>query len=116
MSPKPLASKPGWPLPPRPACENGFSQRAVVVLALVGVAEDVVRLRDLLEALLGLRVARVLVGVVLARELAVRLLDLVRRRLAVDAEHLVVVLRRHPCPPQLATITRAGRRIASLRR
>ena len=99
MSPKPLASKPGWPLPPRPAPENGLRQRAVVLLALLGVAEDVVRLGDLLEALLGLLVAGVLVGVVLARELAVRLLDLVGRGLALDAEHLVVVLCGHRRPP-----------------
>ena len=70
-------------------------ERAVVLLALVRVAEDVVRLRDLLEALLGLRVARVLVRVVLARELAVGLLDLVLRGLALDAEHLVVILDGH---------------------
>src|SRR5204863_7184318 len=49
----------------------------VVALALVGVGQDGVRLLDLLEALLGRRVARVLVRVVLPRELAVGLLDLV---------------------------------------
>src|SRR5262249_1630116 len=38
---------------------------AVVLLALVGVAQHVVGRRDLLEALLGLRVPRVAVGVVL---------------------------------------------------
>src|SRR5262249_28317507 len=47
---------------------------AVVLLALVGVAQHVVGRRDLLEALLGLRVPRVAVGVVLPCKLAVRLL------------------------------------------
>src|SRR5207247_4316028 len=56
----------------------------VVLLALLGVGEDVVGALDLLEALLRLRVARVLVRVVLADELAVRLLDLVLRRAARD--------------------------------
>src|SRR5204862_2480127 len=72
----------------------------VVLLALVGVAERVVGGRDLLEARLGVGIAGVAVGVVLARELAVGLLDLILRGLAVDAERLVVVgapshLRRH---------------------
>src|SRR5439155_8887160 len=46
----------------------------VVEPALVGVGEDVVRERDLLEPLLGVLVPRVQVRVILARELAVRLL------------------------------------------
>ena len=70
--------RPKPPAPPGPpAAERAGA--AVVLLALVGVAEDVVGLPDLLEALLGLRVLRVAVGVVLARELAVGLLDLARR-------------------------------------
>ena len=52
----------------------------VVRLALLGVGQRVVGRRDLLEPLLGLRVARVRVGVVLPGELAVRLLDLVGAR------------------------------------
>ena len=47
----------------------------VVVLALLGVAQDGVRAADLLELGVGVRVARVLVGVPSERELAVRLLD-----------------------------------------
>ena len=39
----------------------------VVLLALLGIGQDVVRLGDLLEPLLGLRVTLVGVGVVLAR-------------------------------------------------
>ena len=52
---------------------------AVVPLALLRVRQDVVGLGDLLELLLGPRLL-VRVRVVLARELAVRLLDLLRRR------------------------------------
>ena len=47
----------------------------VVVLALLGVAQDGVRAADLLELGVRVRVARVLVGVPSERELAVRLLD-----------------------------------------
>ena len=50
---------------------------AVVPGPRVGIAEHLVRLRDLLETLLGGRVAGVGVGVQLARLLAIRLLDLV---------------------------------------
>src|SRR4051794_22005236 len=89
----------------------GEHAAAVVLLALLGVAQDVVGLGDLLEALLR---HRILVGVrvVLARELAVRLLDVVLRRLLVDAEDLVVVsARRHR---YAATTTRAGLSTAPL--
>ena len=88
---------------------------AVVLLALVGVRQDVVGLGDLLEALLGLRVARVAVRVVLARELAVGLLDLLLRRPSCR--------RRGPCSsrvvrasrrPSAATTTRAGRRTVAV--
>ena len=84
---------------------------AVVLLALLGVAEHVVGLGDLLEARLGLLVVGVAVGVVLARELAVGLLDLLGGRLLVDPERLVVVgTRCHRLPRRYAaTTTRAGR-------
>src|SRR5205085_7861912 len=48
----------------------------VVGLALLRIGQDVMRLGDLLEALLRLLVARVAVRVILTRKLAVRLLDL----------------------------------------
>ena len=67
---------------PRAAAEAGEHAAGVVLLALLGVRERVVGLLDLLEALLGLRVVLVAVGVVLARQLAVGALDLVRGRLA----------------------------------
>jgi len=50
-----------------------------------------VGLGDLLEARLGVFVAGVAIRVVLPRELAVGLLDLVGCRLLVDPERLVVV-------------------------
>ena len=64
----------------------------VVLLALLGVAEHVVRGGDLLEALLGVLVPRVGVGVELLRELPVGARDLLVGRARRHAEHLVVVL------------------------
>ena len=64
----------------------------VVLLALLGVAEHVVRGGDLLEPLLGLLVARVRVGVVLLGELLVGARDLLLGRALRHAEHRVVVL------------------------
>src|SRR4029078_3719320 len=69
---------------------------AVVCLPLLGVREDVVRGLHLLEALLGALVPLVRVRVELARELAVRLLDLVGRRALFDAERVVERLRAAP--------------------
>src|SRR5262249_46020838 len=80
----------------------------VVLLALLRVAHDVVGRLDLLEALLGLVVAGIAVRVVLARQLAVGLLDLLGRGLLVDPEDRVRV------PP--ATPPRAGRSTSSPRR
>ena len=66
----------------------------VVGGALLRVLQDLVGLVDLLEARLGVgHLADV--GVVLAGELAVGLLDVVLRRAARDAERLVVVLVLH---------------------
>ena len=66
----------------------------VVLLPLLLVADDVVRLGDGLELLVLGGVARVRVGVVGARELAVGLLDVGLGRLLVHTQHGVVVLRR----------------------
>ena len=74
----------------------------VVLLALLRVLQHVVRRLDLLEARLRALVARVAIRVMLARELAVRLLDLFLRRRLRDAERFVE--RRHS-----AIVTRAGR-------
>src|SRR5213079_1532524 len=86
----------------------------VVLLSLLGIGEHVVRALDLLEALLGGLVPGVLVRVVLARELPVRLLELVRGGVLSDAEHLVEVLtrrRRHssPSPPRPRPVRAAAR-------
>src|SRR5215212_1051442 len=66
--------------------------RLVILLALSLVRQDVVRLRDLLEASLGLRVARVLIGMVVPRQLPVGPLDLLRFGVFVNAQDLVEVL------------------------
>ena len=84
----------------------------VVLLALLGITEDVVRRADLLEAVLG---ARVGVGVVLLGQFPVGARDLLVGGRGDDPEHLVVVLLEpltlsghssaHPF-----TLTMAGRR------
>ena len=66
----------------------------VIGFALLGVGQDRVRLLDLLEALLGLLVVGVGIRVVLARKLAIGLLDLLGGGLVVEAERPVGVLYR----------------------
>jgi hypothetical protein len=87
------ARRPGsaWRGPSRP---RGRPVGTVLVVKgpLLGIGKHVVRLRDLLEARLGLLVARVQVGMVLARKLAEGGRDLFLRRGPRHAEHLVVVL------------------------
>jgi hypothetical protein len=78
---------------------------AVVLLALLGIGQHRVGLADLLELGLGLLVAGVDVGMVLARELAVGGLDVLFGRGAADAEHRVVIAfggGRHATPPRLS--------------
>jgi hypothetical protein len=66
---------------------------AVLVVggALLRVGEDLVGFLGLLELLLRLGVVRIAVRMVLHGQLAVGLLDLVVRSVAVDAEDFVVV-------------------------
>ena len=71
-----------------PGTAVGRAER-VVLLALLGFAEHVVGLLDLLEALLRGGVARIPIGVVLARELAIGLLELVGGGVLGNAECLV---------------------------
>jgi hypothetical protein len=92
-----------------PLAEAGEDAALVVLLALLGIAEDVVGGGYLLELLLRRGVARVAVRVVLTDQTAVGLLDLVLGRLAIDPEDLVGVGGRHA-----ATTTLAARRISSL--
>src|SRR5919106_1229234 len=86
----------------------------VVLLALLRIGEDVVGALDLLEALLRLRIPRVRVRVVLAGQLAVRLLDLGRGRGLGDSENLVEIPHADDAPWEITT--RAGRTTRSPRR
>ena len=64
----------------------------VVLLALLGVTQHVVGGRDLLEAVFGVFVPRVRVGVVLLRQLPVRARDVFLGRALGHTEYVVVVL------------------------
>ncbi len=63
----------------------------VVTLPFVGVAQNLVSLRDLLELFRRVLVAGIAVGMILHCQLAVGLLDLVSRGAAADAKKLVIV-------------------------
>src|SRR5690606_12629214 len=84
------------PVRRRPELLTSLPIRAerVVRGPLLGVAQDLVGLADLLEALLGVRLLAD-VRVILARKAAVGALDLVLRRVPGDAHDLVVVLVLH---------------------
>src|SRR5207249_3409448 len=97
------------PVPLTGARERSIAPQLVVLLPLVRVAQDVVRLVDLLEAVGGLRIVGIAIGMVLLREAAKRLLDLVGGRRLGHAEDLVIVsLRSHllpvPAPPPLISL------------
>lgn len=70
----------------------------VVLLTLLRVAQHLVGLVGLLEAGLGLLVVRVDVRVILARQLAVRFLDLFLVCVLIHAQDLVVVFVIHVLP------------------
>src|ERR1019366_1310224 len=72
---------------------TGKSGMAVTIIggALVGIAEDVIRLANFLEFFLGSFVARVLVRVKLNSELAIRLFQIFSRNVLADAQHFVVI-------------------------
>src|SRR5262249_39567989 len=74
-----------------PALLEGRVAEAVVPGSPLGIGQYLVCLADLLEALLGLPVAGILVRVVLVRQLAIGLLEILVAAGAGDAEHLVVV-------------------------
>ena len=88
---------------PEAAAEH--APRVVVLLALHRVRQHGVRLGDLLESTLRILVVGVLVGVVLPRQLAEGLLDLLRLGVLGDAEDLVVIL--------LEPVLRAHQRLLS---
>ena len=89
MSPEAAAAEKSKP-PHEPAAAAALLERgvaeAVVGGALLVVLQDVVGLVDFLELGLGLLVARVAVGVILHRELAIRLLQVVRARIPRHAQ------------------------------
>src|SRR5690606_20836082 len=109
------SARTGAPARPVGPAEQGAG--VVVLLAALLVRQDAVGLGDLLEALLGLLVALVGVGVVGAGELAVGGLDLVLGRRLRDSEDLVVVLfevvlgahRRLPSPASASAVSRCRR-------
>ena len=63
----------------------------IVGLPLTGVGEHVVGLGRLLESLLGGLIARISVGVIADRELAVSLLYVIERGALVDAKYFIVI-------------------------
>jgi len=75
-----------------PARSEGLVTEPVVGFALLGVGKNLVGLADLLELFLRLFVALVFVGMVLKRELAIRLFDFLLGDAAGDPEDLVVIL------------------------
>src|SRR5699024_5455838 len=86
----------------------------VVLLALGRVTDDVVGLADPLELVLGGSVAQVRIRVVLTREFAIRLSDIVLRRVLGDAELGVIVLLdpfalAHQTPPFMIVLPVRGR-------
>ena len=89
----------------RAAADAGMTE-AIVAGALVAVAEDRVGFGRFLEFLFGLLVARVAIGMVLQRQLAIRALDLLLGGRAGDLEDLVVIALAHDA---FATFTSAGR-------
>src|ERR1700693_2635128 len=67
----------------------------VVFAPFLRIAEDLISLIDVFELRLGLLVVGIYVRMILARELAVRRLDIGLRSAAFDAEDLVVVFKFH---------------------
>ena len=72
------------------SAEPGFAV-TVICRALLWIAQDVVGLRDLLEFLFGVLCPVIPIGVVLHRELTVRLLDVVVRRATGHAENHIKI-------------------------
>ena len=66
------------PAAPAPETVVRIEAYLIVHLALLGIAQDVVGFLHVLEALLGRLVARIQIGMIFARELPVRLADLIR--------------------------------------
>lgn len=69
--------------------------KLIVERALFGVGEDVISLGRLLKLLLGLRIVRVAIGMVLEGELTKRFLQLAIVGPAADAEDLIIITLGH---------------------
>src|SRR5690606_35793012 len=80
----------------------GVDLAAVELAALHVVAHDFVRLVDLREAVLGLRVVRVLVRMIFLRELAERGLDVLRGSVLRNAQN-VIGIAHWSCLPKAVT-------------
>jgi hypothetical protein len=89
----------------RGAAKPGVPE-AIVHVPLVAVGEHGIRLGRFLEALFRRLVPGVPVGMELQRQFAVRALDLLFGRRALDLEHFVIIAFAHG---RLATFTMAGR-------
>jgi hypothetical protein len=81
----------------RPLGTRGVDLAAVEAGALLGVAQQVVGRRHLLELLLCLGIAGIEVGMQLLGEAAVSLLNLLLRGVALDSQNLVRISAAH-CP------------------
>ena len=88
---------------PAGAARHPLVAEAVVARPLVGIREDGVGLRRLLEALLGGVVPGVAVGMVADRGAAVGGLDLRRARVALDPQHFVIIAPRGAGPGHLVS-------------
>ena len=76
------------------AAAEGFERTAVTVIhfPLFGVVENVESLLDFLESCLGSLVVRVHVGMVLARQVPIRLTNFILRGVATQSESLVIIV------------------------
>src|SRR5207253_10382406 len=80
----------------------------IVLLALFGIAEDLVGLIDVLEIALGFLVVGIDVAMILARELAIGSFDLRLSRAALDAQDFIVIPELHG-GPEPSTCARKSR-------
>src|SRR5271166_1683295 len=87
----------------------GVETKLIVDLALLGLAENVIRLGERLELLLRGLVARVHVGMVFARKFAERLADLLRRSRLLHPENRVIVFLVRGCHSVVYVASPSGR-------
>src|SRR5262245_28695074 len=82
-----------WIVEPAAAAALGKGGMSITIIggAFLFVDEDVVSFAELLKFLFRVRVVGIFVGVKFDRELAIRALDFIARRIALDAQDFVVV-------------------------